>query len=131
MTEVTVRGTLLAFLRKELKKFVIIRHEDRFTKGIPDLSVTGEGKTSWWEIKLLNPRLISSSVQELTMIKLAEAGIAFYVLFDVKLRETRIVEPRHLRYPEFAALVAPGFNSHAVSRFIYDVHRRHSPREER
>ena len=74
MNENTIKDELVKRLRRAAPRFVVFRHEDRFTAGIPDISMTGRGATSWWEVKYLNPRLHSYGLQELTMKRLASPG---------------------------------------------------------
>jgi hypothetical protein len=90
------KATLMRELRARLTGCVALRHEDRFTSGIPDISVTLHGRTSWWEAKVTP--VVSKSIQELTMLRLAAAGYARYVVWEDKcgIRRTLIVHPKHL-----------------------------------
>lgn len=78
--------------------FVTLRHEDVRTSGIPDVSITGLGKTTWWEAKYLNPVFRSTGIQELTMLRLAAAGYARYVIWEEKrgIKRTLIVHPKYV-----------------------------------
>lgn len=49
MTENTLVAKLVKIARAELKGYVIFKHADRFQHGIPDISITGSGVTTWWE----------------------------------------------------------------------------------
>lgn len=51
MNESAMTNRLVAGLRQRIKPAEFIKHADRFTSGIPDLSVTYAGATSWWELK--------------------------------------------------------------------------------
>ena len=55
MNEAGLKGQLAKSLRAELPGAVVYRHEDSFTAGIPDLSVTWRGRTVWVEVKLDRP----------------------------------------------------------------------------
>jgi hypothetical protein len=100
MTEHTLVKQLLALAREELKGYVIQKHNDRANSGIPDISVTGLGFTSWWEIKCANPMFDSPGIQELNCLRLAVAGFCAYIIYDYrdeKNPNTHIVHPRHLK----------------------------------
>lgn len=96
MDEAKLKDDLTAYLRANLLRFVIFRHEDRSTYGIPDLSVTGLTRTSWLEVKFANPDCRSRGNQDLSMLRLANVGLARYVIFSLveKHRYTSIVEPK-------------------------------------
>lgn len=90
-----------AALMRELRSSpgcVALRHEDRFTSGIPDISVTRGGRTSWWECKHANPGIKSEGIQELTMLRLAAAGYARYIVWEEVrgILRTLIVHPMHI-----------------------------------
>lgn len=118
---------LMEKMREELQPegYVCLRHEDSFTSGIPDISVTAFGRTSWWEAKHANPDFDSRGIQELTMLRLAKAGYARYIIFDeLKTTErTFIVEPRNLGGWRENGIVAPGFNYSFIISTIREVHR--------
>lgn len=56
MTEAQFTRALVHDLRQVLDRTVIFKHNDRLTAGVPDLSVTYHGRTTWLEVKHL-PRL--------------------------------------------------------------------------
>lgn len=89
-----LKSNLLPFLK--YPGFVALRHEDVRTSGIPDLSYTGLGRTSWWEFKHATPNWTTSGIQELTCKRLAASGICHYVFWYEceDIRETRIIEPK-------------------------------------
>lgn len=58
MTESQFQSKLRRALQARLPKAVIWKHNDRFTAGIPDLSVTHEGRTTWLELKV-NQRAVT------------------------------------------------------------------------
>jgi hypothetical protein len=98
MTETTLVSSLSDIFRLTLKGYIVFKHHDQFTHGVPDLSVTGVGRTSWLECKYANPDFKSEGIQELTMLRLAATSFARYVIYDASKngRRTLIVEPRHL-----------------------------------
>lgn len=98
-TEAKFKGELVKLIRIELPTFVVIRHEDHFTHGIPDISVTGNKKTLWIEIKFANPNFKSKGIQEVTMLRLSARGHAFYVIYrQTKEKEeyTYVVDPKEI-----------------------------------
>lgn len=84
MTEGTLKDAMVKKLRELLPGYVIIRHEDRFTAGIPDISITHNKRTSWWEVKFADPTFTSSGQQELTMLRLSTHGHAHYIVMDAR-----------------------------------------------
>jgi len=95
MTETSLVAGLVNVLRTELKGAVIFKHADRFTHGIPDISITSR-HTLWWEVKYADPDFKLPGIQELTIKRLGTA--AFYVIFAerqplVPARTTFIVSP--------------------------------------
>jgi hypothetical protein len=101
MTEHTLVKQLLTLAREELKGYVIQKHNDRANFGTPDISITGLGFTSWWEIKCANPTFDSPGIQELTCIRLAVAGYCRYLIYDferLKNPTTYIIHPKDIRH---------------------------------
>src|SRR6266852_4323907 len=93
-----LKSQLMATIRRELPNFVALRHEDVRTSGIPDLSMTGYGKTSWWEVKHATPTFSSNNLQELILMRLAATVTAYYILYhELKgNKRTLIVHPKQL-----------------------------------
>jgi hypothetical protein len=98
--ESKLKSSLMDIIRTQLPGFVAIRHEDVRRSGIPDLSLTGHGKVSWVEIKHGDPHFDSEGIQELTMLRLAVAGYARYLIYmedkDGGNKRTMIVHPKKL-----------------------------------
>lgn len=117
MIEHPLKAKLTSVLRKELTGFVILRLEDKLQSGIPDMVITGNNRTSWWEIKA--GAFHSKGIQELTLIRLARAGYARYIIF----REDRIliVHPNNIKtlIPEF---VFPAKDYLAIAKHIHEIH---------
>ena len=51
MNEATLKRNLVKSIKSTMPGAVVFRHEDQFTAGIPDISVTWAGITTWWEVK--------------------------------------------------------------------------------
>jgi len=99
--EAELRSAFMAVAERVLTplQFVLLRHEDIRTGGIPDLSVTGLGKTTWWEFKHATPYFESPGNQELTMMRLAVNGYARYIIWSEgggNPKMTNIVEPKEI-----------------------------------
>lgn len=133
MTEQTLKGKLVETGRKQCPGFVWLAIQDRFTTGIPDLSVSGLGYGSWWEVKYADPKFDSSGAQELMMLRLEGAiGHVFYIIYvddDVvqgyPKKHVRILSPRQLKdWKTTSTFIVPGFNHAAVVEFINKKHRR-------
>ena len=98
MNESSLKSSWMAQMKSDAPGFVAIRHEDVRTSGIPDASITGCGRTTWWEAKYGTPDFQSTGIQELTMLRLSAAGYARYVIWEERkgVRRTLIVHPKHL-----------------------------------
>jgi len=55
MTEATVVQKIMKGLRSSLPRAVVFKHADLSTAGIPDISISYAGRTTWVEVKLLRP----------------------------------------------------------------------------
>jgi hypothetical protein len=109
------------------------RHEDHFAYGIPDISVTGGGATTWLEAKVLNPRLKSKRIQEVQLLKLGTQGRAWYIIWDLRVKTqplTRIVHPKQvvnrlfLDTTEHDERTYTGIDHRSVVEFIRSTHTR-------
>jgi hypothetical protein len=123
MTEHTCVATLLKTLRKILPDWVILKLADKWTYGIPDISATGSGISSWWECKHANPDFKSQGIQELTAMRLAKHGICYYVIFVDKPKSVLIVHPKDIKNWETSAIAqCEGFDYEWVVNFIIKTH---------
>lgn len=120
------RGNLVRLLRAELPRFVILRHEDKLTHAHPDLSITGNGRTSWWETKHAAPSYKRDANQELEMQRLESAGYARYIIWHTRTDgETfaLIVRPRWIdSWATEREAVFSGFAYRSLVGFIKQVH---------
>lgn len=93
MSEKKFIKKVIAHLRSAMPGAVVIRHEDKFTKGIPDASITAGGRTVWLEFKWVGDSAIQwfrrtgrlpikpfPKLQLRQMIHLNSQGCARYVL---------------------------------------------------
>lgn len=100
MTEASIRAALVKKLR-QYKDWTVLRHEDHYTSGIPDISVTGNKITSWWECKLRKESGLSTKgIQQYTLEQLAKHGYAHYIIFEAtavrNMTRILIVPPENL-----------------------------------
>jgi hypothetical protein len=86
--------------RLKLPQWVFLRHQDVRASGHPDITSTGLKVTSWIEVKHGAPDFDSTGIQELTMLRLARQGHAWYLIFkedaDGENKCTLIVQPCNL-----------------------------------
>lgn len=126
-SEKSLLSSLTDSLRKELPQFVVIKHADMWTVGIPDLSVTGNLDTSWYETKFAKDGPFKSTgIQDLTMLRLAnQSHHARYIIYESRkrLKETFIVHPNNLQnWATQFEFRFEGFNHDAVVNYIKKVH---------
>ena len=133
MTEGNLKAALMVAIREQLPNYTAFRIEDQTTSGIPDIAVTGFKRTSWIEAKYANPRIHSLGRQDLTMVRLAQTGHAFHVVYLQESngsQRTLIVEPRYVIHwrgdPNdewrFSRVWAVGFDHNFVVDAIRRVH---------
>lgn len=98
MNEGTLKNQLVKRLEDDMPGAVVLRHEELFRSGIPDMSVTWNGKTTWWEAKLADPNPRGKGIQKLTASRLAEQGRCYYIIWVASPgpKRTLIVEPKHV-----------------------------------
>lgn len=127
MTEADLKQTLVKLLRSRAPHFVVFRHEDVSIAGVPDMSVTGYGVTTWWECKHATPYVRSSDLQEIRMRQLAGAGFAArYIIWSERkdIKRTLIVHPRFFEeWETHYEREWPGFNHRAVVDYLIDLHK--------
>ena len=122
--EAELKGKLVEKLKEQLTGAVIFPIQDRWTSGIPDIAVTWMGRTTWWECKYADPDLDSKGIQDLTLLRLAGAGYARYVIYEDRgsVRRTRIVHPKDINEWMATDVVVSGFNHEFVADYIRKVH---------
>jgi hypothetical protein len=79
--EADIKNSFMNQVRHE-KDSLYIRHEDKGRSGIPDVSLTMAGFTSWWEFKHATPHYQVQGIQELTCRKLDKFGLCRFVVFE-------------------------------------------------
>lgn len=121
-----IKADLVKELRASLPRFVIIRHEDRITSGIPDISATGGGFTTWIECKFADPKFQSKGIQELTMSRLSLAAFqAIYIVWRIHKghKFTYKVHPGDIGKPfEGWTNYKEGFDHKWIAEIIKETH---------
>ncbi|MCR4301824.1 MAG: hypothetical protein NUV51_09460 [Sulfuricaulis sp.] len=123
--ESLLKSALVRTLKEQLPGFIVLRHEDVRTSGIPDISVTGGGRTSWIEVKHATPHLETRGIQELTCLRLAGAGFCRYLVYQENKRgngkRTLIVHPKHIgdMLPETFCV---GYDHRWVAEYLRKIH---------
>lgn len=94
VNELTLTSRLVAELRK-IPGAVVFKHADSMTPGIPDVSVTLLGSTTWLEVKVSRDgRTIKGREQQhLNVVRLSKSGHCFYVVYDLDRDLTILVKP--------------------------------------
>jgi hypothetical protein len=106
MNEKTLVSALKKILHRELPGAVIFKHADAYTAGIPDLSVTWRGKTTWLEVKYVAPTLHKRALQHQIMLGLERQGSAFYVIY--REHDTLLIKPSELDCPNTKGVTEMG-----------------------
>ena len=122
MTEATLKSALVKVIPEVMPGAVVQRHEDIFRKGGPDMSVTWNKMTSWWEVKYANPGFKSTGVQKLTCQRLAEQGHCFYIIYVENEKNVVIQDAKNLSEWMSSGFVIEGFNHKGVASFMYGQH---------
>ena len=123
MDESRLKSDLVIVLRRELRRAMVLRHENRpgISVGSPDLSNTWQKITTWLEIKYANPAVKKREAQHLVCQALAREGYCYYVIYyeatKTSERRTVIIHPDHLDIGEPRVETA-GFSHLFVAGFI-------------
>jgi len=106
-------------MRLHLPGAVVFRHEDHFTAGVPDISITNAGHTTWIEVKIArNGKIRSKGIQKLTAQKLAMAGAkTLFVIFEDDGTATYICHPSRIETWHIEARY-DGLNYEAVTKIV-------------
>ena len=108
MSEAQVKAQLTAKLKKIFPMMVVLRHEDHFTAGIPDTSISFNCRTLWLEIKF--GELRSRAIQRETLRRLK----GYFVTY----RRDKIVEITTAYQTE--NITATGLGHDVVIEFVRD-----------
>jgi hypothetical protein len=120
------KAAVMKILR-QVPHYVALRHEDLFTSGIPDISLSGMRHTSWWEFKHATPKFESKGIQELTCKRLAAHGYRchYVICYQVPNEDvmTYIVHPDKLhKFQTEARYWTDGINYKWIAKQMIDLH---------
>lgn len=121
MNEADLKRRLKKAIEATMRGAVVFRHEDTFTAGIPDLSVTWGGVTSWWEVKYARIGRVAhpTKLQAYTLDQLNRAGHAGLIVY----KETKVAgKAVFLGFAQGDAVRFPGFAHNDVAQAIRDLH---------
>ena len=118
MKESTLVTQLKNALCAGLPGAVVFKHHDAITAGIPDLSVTWKGTTTWLEVKYNTDRI--RPLQHNTLLRLARQNRAYYVIYHLKPQKVRLVNP--LLIPDAAGAILEGWDHRGVVALIRSLH---------
>ena len=80
-----LRNKLVKDLRDKFPNAVVISHEDKYTYGIPDISFTRGGITTWIEVKVAQPKIKKGREIQLFVTQSLEIqGWCFYIVYQEK-----------------------------------------------
>ena len=125
MNELELQKNLISAIRLGLRGSVVFKHSDRLTSGIPDLSVSWLGRTTWLEIKFANPKFIGKGIQKKVMQDLSRVAKCAYVIFAHRKTgglETVVIAPDSVDDWESCLDVAPGFDYGFVVQYLRRAH---------
>ena len=115
-------------LKRQLPLFIILLHSSR---AAPDRSITGNGKTTWWEFKHATPDFDSPGDQVLMCMRLAANGFCRYVIWWETSKgtdqKTMIVHPTTVfglrsGEPLVAEAFCEGFDHKWLTEYIKKIH---------
>lgn len=132
--ENALKAACIRLLREKRPDWVIIPHQEVREHGTPDISVTGNTRTTWWEFKHGTPAFLKDDNQELKCARLAREGFCRYIVYregkDGLDRMTCIFHPLSVIHtfgrPDLhkAESIVDGFNHHFVTDYIIFMHRK-------
>lgn len=130
MTEADLKRELCGLIRRSRPRYTILRLEEMFTHGVPDISIDGNKFHSWWEVKLVNKtrNVKSKGIQKLTCQKLDIGGFCRYIVYWVGADFTRtyIVHPNDIdEDPSTWVDFTDGFNHDWILERVLEVHNDH------
>jgi hypothetical protein len=118
VNEAYLKRKLVDTLRVTMPGAVVIRHEDKFTAGVPDLSVSWNGITSFVEVKYQRKgrKSVPTALQARMIKQLRENRAPAYVL-------TYLEAPRELvLHGVTGCVVAEGHDHRLVADTLRNIH---------
>lgn len=117
MTEAKLTTDHTSRLRTAHPTWVVLKHCDRFTSAIPDISVSLGTKTVWVEYKLLkkDERLDvpKTWVNDLAQLELTRRLGGYYLAYDPREKQhllvaAAVLQQTNIKYSDFLVSAGPG-----------------------
>ena len=83
LNESKIKISLVKTLRSEMSWVVVLRHEDQYSVGIPDMSASTTTQTVWLEIKVVEREKHAFKKRALQHEILKRLG-GYYVVYDLE-----------------------------------------------
>ena len=134
MTESSLKEATVRQCKLVMPGCKVMKHQDMFGAGVPDISVTWHGRTTWWEFKVAwsGKEPAGRTQQKMACLELAGAGVCYYVIFTVSKSEkpdminrTEIVHPKRVvrdPWPYEPIIRWSGLAHREVAEFIRTKH---------
>lgn len=115
MTETQFTSKLVKELRRRLPGAMIFKHADGYSAGIPDISISFESKTTWWEAKMITNKQIFEPLQLAILKKL----YGNYIIWNPKIKSGYIISP--FMAPIIKDLTNPYIFDNLVERILQEA----------
>ncbi len=124
MTEADLKRRLVRALKSTMPGAVVFRHEDQFTAGIPDISVTWAGITTWWEVKYspIGRSSKPTQLQGYTLDQLSRQSTAGLITYAETKRCGKYVLIHDYADDAMAATNLTDWSHEAVASLIHGFH---------
>lgn len=120
--EAWLKSQFFQTLKMMQPRYYVLHHS---TRAAPDYSISGDGRTTFWEFKHATPDFESPGDQELMCMRLALASFCRYVIWKEPGPRTLIVRPHYVHDRSLVADArCDGFNHSWLVEEIVKVHRR-------
>ena len=124
MNEATLKRNLVKAIKSAMPGAVVFRHEDQFTAGIPDISVTWAGITTWWEVKYspIGRSSKPTKLQDYPLDQLSRQSTAGLITYAETKRHGKAVIFRDYADNPVNTTELTGWNHVAITSLIQGFH---------
>lgn len=124
LNEAELQSDFVKGARVKLPEFIVIPHRNPSEAGTPDLSITGLGRTSWWELKLARPVIRARGVQDIMLARLHTRGVARYLIFRDHhgQKTTHIVTADRVANGTWVEFGVPGWSLNFIFDYVRTLH---------
>lgn len=128
MREEELSRKLKSSMETAVIESVVVKHCDTYTRGLPDISWTFYGGTTWVEVKKIDKgkkEFAETGQQRIMTTRMARFGSCVYVVYHLGVRRVTIHVPTLAPYQGWPSLAEfDGHDHKAVALFIRDYARR-------